>query len=164
MYFGDEAVEEMAEAAHEIFCEYLKQLGYKYGPKTSHRNKIHSSLRPYKDLPEDEKEQNRDNVQDIPRKLAGLGYKVVSTGSNNSPVSFSGNELEKLAELEHERWMNSKLQAGWTYAPATDKDKKLHQCLLPWSELSEDEKNEDRVMIGGIPEILAKAGYGVSTG
>jgi hypothetical protein len=57
------------------------------------------------------------------------------------------------------RWMQSKLDDGWKYAHKTDKPNKLHNCLVPWEQLPEVEKEKDRVMVRGIPEILTRAGY-----
>ena len=37
--------------------------------------------------------------------------------------------------------------------------KKLNKFLIPWDKLPEDEKEKDRVLVKGIPTILAKAGY-----
>jgi hypothetical protein len=64
-----------------------------------------------------------------------------------------------MAELEHERWMRLKLEAGWNYAPQTNKAKKLHAALLPWEDLSVQDKEKDRLMVRRIPEILTQAGY-----
>ncbi len=152
-------LERMAQAAHEIFCENLRAQGYSYGTITDEKSKTHSSLRPYAELPEDEKEQNRLNVRDIPTKLALVGYRLRPARANEPPVHFSDVELELLARHEHERWMSAKLAAGWQYAPQTDKARKVHQSLLPWDELSEEEKEKDRLFVRGIPAILAKAGY-----
>lgn len=159
MEFDKNLLEELAEAAHEILCNSLRAERYKYGPETRQDEKIHSSLRPYAELPEDEKEQNRNNVRDIPNKLASVGYAIVPARSEDAPVEFLDSEVEKLAEMEHERWMQEKLDAGWKYAKTTDKAKKLHQCLVSWDELPQDEKDRDRVLVIGIPRILAKAGY-----
>ena len=77
--------------------------------------------------------------------------------------------------------MQAQIEAGWRWAPETDKDKRLHQDLLLWrtpsdeekarlytpteraaigpGELPEEEKDKDRNLVCGIPRILAKAGY-----
>jgi hypothetical protein len=60
--------------------------------------------------------------------------------------------------------MQSRLDDGWTYAPETDKTKKLHRCLIPWDKLPEDEKEKNRILVRGIPRILARAGYTVVKG
>lgn len=174
-------LEKLAEAAHEVFCESL--VGYKWGPKTSAVRKTHSALRPYAALPEDEKEQNRGNVRDIPAKLARAGYLMVAARSNEPPFSFPGPALEELAEMEHERWMKAKLAAGWRWEARTKKEEKAHADLLPWRKLTkkdrdqryapneaaaigdkvlpEREKKKDLDLVRGIPKILAKAGFTV---
>ncbi len=156
-----ELLEKLAEAAHKVFCDGLKARGYRWGPQTDDKLKTCSALVPYADLGEEEKEQNRGNVRDIPAKLARIGYVMVPPRSDEPPFDFPGEDLEKLAEMEHERWMQAKIEAGWHYAPKTDKEKKLHEALLAWDELPEDEKEKDRTLVRGIPRILAKAGYTV---
>ena len=152
-------LETLAEAAHEVFCDDLRAKGYKYGPKTQAKKKIHSSLKHYSELPEDEKEQNRNNVRDIPNKLAGVGYTLLPARSDEAPSEFSDDEIERLAEMEHNRWMQQKLHAGWKCAKTINKAKRLHKDLVPWHDLHPDEQEKDRALVGGISRILAKAGY-----
>jgi hypothetical protein len=154
-------LEDLAEAAHSVFYEGMKARGFHYGLKTDEKLKTHNALLKYGELPEDLKEQNRLNVRDIPTKLAAAGYIMIPARSNEPPFNFPGKPLETLAEAEHERWMQSKLDDGWTYAPKTNKAKKLHNCLVPWDKLPEEEKEKDRDLVRGIPEILARAGYAI---
>ena len=156
-----ELLEKLAEAAHEVFCEGLRDLGYQLGPRTNSELKTHDSLKPYQDLREDEKEANRDNVRDIANKLAAVGYVMMPARSNEPPFEFPGDDLDCLAEMEHERWMRDKEKHGWKWGEKTDKDKKIHESLEPWEDLSEGERDKDREMIRGIPKILAKAGYAI---
>ncbi len=177
-----ELLERMAEAAHDIFCEDLRSKGYSLGTSNDDEQNIHSSLRPYADLPESEKEQNRSNVRDIANKLGLAGYVMMPARSNEPPFNFPGPDLEQLAELEHDRWMRLKLESGWRYAPTTDKNGKLHNALMPWRKLPaaertrvyaaydgavgdgplpELEKEKDRTLVRGIPRILSRAGYTV---
>jgi hypothetical protein len=67
--------------------------------------------------------------------------------------------LERLAEAAHIVWMEGKIRDGWTYGPVTDKNRKIHNCLVPYDQLSEADKDSDRDMVSGIPAILAAAGY-----
>lgn len=55
-----------------------------------------------------------------------------------------GISIETLAELEHIRWSRFHYLHGWNYAPERDNEKKLHNCLIPYSRLSEEEKQKDR--------------------
>lgn len=92
-------------------------------------------------------------------KLAGTGYIMIPARSDEPAFEFPGAHLETLAENEHERWMQLKMASGWQYAPTTDKKMHLHAALVPWNQLSEEDKEKDRVMVRQIPEILAHAGY-----
>ncbi len=154
-----ELLERLALAAHELFCESISAQGYRWGPQTSDALRTHSALRPYAELPEDEKEQNRGTVRDIPHKLALAGYIMLPARSSERPAEFPGADLERLSELEHERWLQAKLAAGWRYAPVTNKAQKEHADLVPWDRLPEEEKEKDRVLVREIPRILARAGY-----
>jgi len=154
-------LEKLAEAAHEIFYEDLSIKGHKYGRFTKENKKEHSLLKPYDKLSEKEKDSNRNNVRDIPNKLASFGYKMVKNQDNETPIIFTSYEIEKLAKMEHERWIQEKLDNGWQFAKKTDRVAKLHKSLIPWGKLSEDEKEKDRSLVKGIPKILSKAGYSI---
>ncbi len=154
-------LENLAEAAHSVFCDRLKARGFQYGPETSEELKTHNALLPFADLPIDLQESNRLNVRDIPAKLAAAGYIMIPARSNEQPFNFPGEPLEILAEAEHERWMRSSLENGWVFAPETNRAKKLHNGLVAWEELPEDEKEKDRDLVRGIPLILARAGYAI---
>jgi hypothetical protein len=165
-----ELLERMAEAAHSVFARMMNATA---AP--------HSSLVPYAALPEDEREQNRDTVRDIPQKLAAAGYLMTPARSNEAPFRFPGEGLEMLAEREHERWVRMRLATGWRHGAQTDKAKKIHQALLPWRKmqdsemnrafgagamkflgtdlLPESEREKDRELVRAIPRILAEAGY-----
>ncbi len=159
MELDKELLETLAEAAHEVFGEDLKAKGYKYGTITQKSQRVHSSLKPYAELPEDEKEQNRNNVRDIPNKLASVGYALLPARSGEAPSEFSDDEIEKLAKMEHERWVQQKLDTGWKYAKKTNKAKRLHKDLVSWHDLPHDEQDKDRVLVRGIPRVIEKAGY-----
>ena len=152
-------MEKLAEAAHEVFCDHLRAEGYRYGPETREDEKIHSSLKPYRKLPENEKEQNRSNVRDIPNKLSSIGYTMIPARGKELTSELNDEEVALLARMEHERWMQEKLDAGWKYAKETDKPKRQHKLLVPWENLPPDEQEKDYIMVRGIPQILAKAGY-----
>lgn len=182
MDLNGEFLERLAAAAHEVYCDDLRGRGYRPGPRTDDKSKTSTALGPYNALAEDEKEQNRGNVRDIANKLAVAGYVMIPARSNEPPFDFPGVDLEQLAEMEHERWMRLKLERGWRYARRTDKEKELHEALLPWRKLSpaerattygayeprvgpgtlsESQKKKDRILVRAIPRILARAGYTV---
>ena len=171
-----EILERMARAAHAVYCAEQKDLGWKYGPRRNKETKENPSLVDFDLLPEDEKEQNRGQVRDIPAKLAHAGCYMVPARSGEPPVALPDDMLEELASMEHTRWMREKVRDGWRYNPKTDKARKLHKCLLPWrkgdlapyvgfaehlgpEELPEEEKEKDRTAVREMATILGKAGY-----
>ncbi|MBI2835743.1 MAG: ATPase [Acidobacteria bacterium] len=178
-----ELLDRLAAAAHDIFCDELRARGFRHGARTNEAEKRHSSLMPYEALPEDEKEQNRGNVRDIASKLTEIGYVMMPARSNEPPFDFPGVDLERLAEMEHDRWLRAKIQVGWKYGRRTDKARRIHSDLVPWRKLSRAErstryqpyelaamgpgalgqrsKDKDRALVRGIPTILARAGYTV---
>ena len=137
-----ELLETLASAAHDHFCEALRKEGYRWGESTDGVKKTHSALKPYADLPEDEKEQNRGNVRDIPLKLARASYVMIPARSHETSFDFPGADLEMLAEMEHVRWLKRKIASGWRWAAHTDKQNKLHQDLLPWCLTPEKQLSE----------------------
>ena len=125
------------------------------------------NVKPWDELDDDARSSNRDLAGDIPRKLAAIGCIVVPAAladAERSAEVFAarlGAGLEELAEAEHERWMAERLRRGWTYAPVRDNAAKQHDCLLPYAELSEAEKDKDRDTVRELPGMLAKAGFAV---
>ncbi len=154
-------LETLARLNHTLFCQDLRKEKYVLGKVTNKKTtpKTHSSLKPYACLSEHEKEQNRGAVRDIPNKLATYDYAMVPRRNNEPDFVFPDEELEEMAKLEHERWMEAKFKDGWKYAPVSDKDNKIHDLLIDWKKLKEDERKKDRQIIGNMSIMLCKAGY-----
>ena len=154
-------LEQLAAAAHDVYCEDLEGRGYQLGPARDEARKISPSLRPYTELPEEDKEQNRASVRDIPAKLAKAGYVMTPAKSEEASSGFPGDLLDQLAEDEHERWVNAKAAAGWTYGTPTDQAARRHEAMVPWADLPDSQKAKDRALVAGIPAILSRCGYAV---
>lgn len=56
--------------------------------------------------------------------------------------AFCQNPL-KTPEQSHQDWMDYKLKEGWTFGPKKDPVIKTHPCILPYSELPEEQKLKD---------------------
>jgi hypothetical protein len=86
---------------------------------------------------------------------------MIPSRSNQPFYKFPDNDADllKLAIMEHDRWVEAKEDAGWTYGPVTDKPNKIHASMKPWEELSEKDKLTDIEFVKAIPEVLAEAGY-----
>lgn len=109
-------------------------------------------------------ESNRDQARDIPRKLQALGYRIEPLDTEHScerVTAFSSSELEYLAYLEHQRWMDERMEAGWILGAVRDDERRAHPDLVPYDELSETSRELDRSAVNEIISILETAGLGV---
>jgi hypothetical protein len=82
----------------------------------------------------------------------------ISTDEKN-PVN---NDLETLANKEHEEWMKESRKEGWHESPAKSGRidyLKLHDCLIDYKDLPESEKKKDRNTIAKYPDFLKGSGY-----
>ncbi len=66
---------------------------------------------------------------------------------------------EKLAENVHEVWAQSRISQGWSYGEQRDDDNKYHPCLVPYNELSEEEKAYDRDTALETLKVITKLGF-----
>jgi hypothetical protein len=144
--------EQMARTLHENYLDNRRLEG-KYDPdrEASHRS--------WDNLDETYREANRSLAKDYFKNLERVGYKLVSTTEwVPSKHALSGEEMESLAEAEHQRWCDERTAQGWTYGPVRDNEKRLHPNLVPWSELTDADKEKDRQMMREISKVLARRG------
>jgi hypothetical protein len=66
---------------------------------------------------------------------------------------------ERLAENAHDLWAAQRLSEGWTYGPHRDDARKLHPCLVPYGQLTESEKEYDRLAALGTLKAILALGY-----
>ncbi len=84
-----------------------------------------------------------------------------------NPIDTSGVELpkelfeltEKIAENVHENWAAGRISEGWTYGETRDDINKTTPCLVPYSELSESEKEYDRNTALQTLKLIVALGY-----
>ena len=153
----------------EDFMRLLLGDMLKYDSREALAQKIHEHYlkkdpskpagRPWSELSEDYKESNRCQADDIINKLWRCGYAVrLATTPTVVPLIFTPKEIEILAIMEHDRWMDEKRNKEWTCG-VRDDAKKIHPCLVPWEELSEKDKDNDRNAVEIIPALLASIGF-----
>jgi len=73
-------------------------------------------------------------------------------------MTFTPDEIEFMAALEHERWNQERIKEGWTLGAERDVEKKVSPYLVPWSQLPDEIKEYDRETVRGIPGLLAQVG------
>ena len=67
--------------------------------------------------------------------------------------------LERLSENTHEVWAATRIAQGWTYGPTRDDATKKHPCLIPYSQLTEAEKELDRGTARETLKVILSLGY-----
>ena len=66
---------------------------------------------------------------------------------------------EELAKNTHEVWAEGRIKEGWTYGNKRDDELKEHPCLIPYENLSEEEKEYDRRTSMETLKLIQKLGY-----
>jgi len=145
--------EELARAIHEEFLATQSKIK---GKKDLNK----ASLLPWDQLSEEYKDTNRQQAEDIPRKLHAVNCDFISVKDKNPKlITFTDKELDTLAKMEHERWVQQKFLQGWSYGKEKDENKKTHPDLVAWKELTDAEKQKDIDAVEAIPKYLAKKGF-----
>ena len=67
--------------------------------------------------------------------------------------------IEAIAENCHDIWARERIDDGWTYGEKRDDDHKKHPDLVPYSDLTEEEKKYNRKMAQGTLELIQRLGY-----
>lgn len=68
--------ERLAENAHDNWAKRRLSEGWTYGPKRDDDAKQHPDLVPYADLPDSEKQYDRDAAMETLKAIVALGYKI----------------------------------------------------------------------------------------
>lgn len=115
------------------------------------------SMRPWNELPHRLKDSNLRQADDIWKKLHLIGCAIGLSVSNKDPLfEFTQGEIELLSVKEHERWMDERMKKGWVYGRVRNDQERIHDCIVPWERLPEDQREKDRNAIRELPGILAK--------
>ncbi|MBN2202408.1 hypothetical protein JW777_10670, partial [bacterium] len=124
--------------------------------------------REYADLPDEYRDDNRAAAARISDVVSLVGLYVVPESHPSSDPPDAAREaveqnIEILAEAEHDGWMRYKIQNGWTFGEKRDDALKVHDCLKPYRELSECEKEKDRNTAKNYMGIIREAKFKMVT-
>jgi RyR domain len=161
--FDDCTRETLARAIHE---EYVARVIEGQDPAGGREGPVAHAA--YDDLPEEARESNRRQVDDIRVKLELIGATIVPLADlcAGDPLfgefRFTPRELERLSRHEHARWMREKRRAGWRFGPAIDAVARTHPCLVGYDRLPSEEREKDRQVVERIPPLLRAVGLGIA--
>ena len=71
-------IERIAENTHDVWAEGRIKEGWTYGEERDDKKKTHPCLVQYADLPESEKEYDRNTAVETIKLVIKLGYKIIS--------------------------------------------------------------------------------------
>ena len=145
--------EQLAKAIHETYRRHALSGGDSVD--------TNDSVRPWDQLPSHLKDSNREQAWDIGRMLAMAGLSAVPARRSNGGVRLTDSDVERLAKVEHRRWMDERAARGWRHGLVRDDDRKLHPDLVDWEYLSDGSRDKDRALVRAIPEHLGAAGLQV---
>lgn len=98
-----------------------------------------------------------------------LDYPVIEDFKTADYGAVGSDNFAFLCREEHLRWVKEKIALGWRYGEK-GKDfntteernrKKVHNCLVPYELLGEDERSKDELMIQNIIPLLRKFGNNI---
>jgi hypothetical protein len=123
------------------------------------------SIQAWENLDEDLKESNRCQAEHLDIKLRAIGCRrVADDPQEKDDFSFSVDEIELLAKMEHARWVGERLLAGWIYGELKIIENKISPYLVSWDTLSEEIKEYDRSAVRNIPLVLREIGQRIARG
>lgn len=148
--------EVLARAIHEEYLEQQRREGRAAAGDPA--------LRPWESLAECLKESSRLQADHVGMKLMAVGCEIALLRDPGAEeFAFAPDEIEKLATMEHERWLQERRRGGWRYAPgAKDGAGRTSPYMVPYTELAEDAKELDRNTVRKLPRFLARAGFQVN--
>jgi len=72
----EQLVEKMSKNVHEVWAETRIKQGWRYGEQRNDELKTHPCLIPYEELPEEEKEYDRNTSIGTLKLIMKLGFKI----------------------------------------------------------------------------------------
>ncbi len=148
--------EKLARLVHTMFVEERTAGSESPDPAT---------LVEWRDLPEEYRASSRAQAARLGPKLYAIGCGLAPLEEWGAPeATLTEDEVEKLAQLEHEGFVAERMGAGWEKGAMKDRDRRIDPFLVSWDELArvpggEEARNVNRAAAWGIPALLARAGY-----
>ena len=72
--------------------------------------------------------------------------------------------VEEMSKNVHEVWSETRISQSWQYGEQRNDELKTHPCLVPYEELSEEEKEYDRNTSIGTLKLIIKLGFKIKKG
>lgn len=70
--------------------------------------------------------------------------------------------VEHMAKNVHEVWAEGRMKEGWSYGPERSDSLKQNPCLVPYEELTDEEKEYDRSTALETLKLIMKLGFRIT--
>lgn len=153
-------IETIAARIHQFYCELAIEESWE-----------NDFAMTYDELPEFMKEDNREAARRIGDVLGLAGLILVPREAGQAwenkeqatILDAIAQNLEILAEGEHDGWADARQRHGWRIGPEKNIEAREHPLLMPYEELSEKEKNKDRDSVRNYVPIIAGTAFLITT-
>ena len=149
----DRKGEELAMALHEAYREKMGA-----PPEGSPQ-----FVDPWEKLPENARDANRAAADHAAILLAAAGLRSadeVQLDAEAKAKLRAVEMVERLARIEHRRWMAERIGSGWRHGKPRDNDLRFHPSLCPYDFLEEAEREKDRQAVLKLIALLPDKGRG----
>src|SRR5262249_60470803 len=96
---------------------------------------VSKPMRRWEELPPELQRANLAQARDISGKLEAIDSTVVPRSEGAPEFAFTAEEIEQLAQMEHQRWVQDRQAEG--YVHGLDRESGQHPDLVDWKYLSE---------------------------
>jgi ryanodine receptor 2 len=72
----EELLEQLAENTHEVWAAQRLKDGWRYGERRNDSERLHPCLVPYNELPEEEKEYDRNTTREVLKAILATGFSI----------------------------------------------------------------------------------------
>ena len=152
--------------ALEIHKQYIETATNEYNEKRDKgeidaeaERDFKEKTKPFDQLSSHLKLANIRQARSIPRKLNMIGCELAALSDKREAITkFSEEEVLDLAIYEHDEWCEEKIGQGWTYGEVRDDDNLIHDCLVPWDDLTPEVQQYDIDPVENIPNLVDKIG------
>ncbi len=79
--FTEDELEDLARLEHDRWVAEKVRTGWRYGPERDDDRKIHPLIVDWEQLPESERDKDREPVREVPVMLAGAGFEILRLGA-----------------------------------------------------------------------------------
>ncbi len=155
-------VENLARLIHQQYLD-SKDEEYKQreaeGTLTDEFLESYNNLTSFDDLSPQLKIANFRQARSIPIKLDLIGCELADLSDERDAIEeFSEDEIIDLAIFEHDEWCKEKIGTGWSYGPVRDDDNFIHDCIVPWDDLTPKVQQYDIDPVKNIPALVSSLG------